>query len=366
MIHQGIIPRGERTARDFHRAFCAAFRNTMLDETREAQTLADKVGAELEICEIRPPSEGRLLEAISSCDGPMHALAFYPIWELYGFIKKSGIEVTLDGQGPDEMMGGYYETIRSALRCALRSGRLNWLWDIYKIYSEQGETQFYSSKRFAKHELVQLMKTPLSRLKRFVLHHVEGRSHPQSHLEYAQPVPPNLNPLSVDLYRQFCQKQLPTILQQFDRCSMAHGVESRMPFMDYRIVEFVFSLSEESIVGRGHTKRVLREAMKGLVPESTRLRKVKLGFNAPIVEWFLAPLQELMVDTMNSTYFQENPFFDGRGLFKRFERWLEAPNWGDAWAFWPPVHFVLWENQLRASRPHAPSSFERTRNAYAS
>jgi asparagine synthase (glutamine-hydrolysing) len=120
-----------------------------------------------------------------------------------------------------------------------------------------------------------------------------------------------------------------------------------MPFMDYRIVEFVFSLPEESLIGGGFTKRILREAVRGFVPDSTRLEKVKIGFNAPIVEWFLGPLRELMLDTMKSADFRENQFFGGPKLAETFETWLKAPNWTDAWAFWPPIHFVLWERQLK-------------------
>jgi asparagine synthase (glutamine-hydrolysing) len=217
----------------------------MLDETDAARKIATAVGANLKICEINPPTAGRLLKAISSCDGPMHSLAFYPIWELYRLIREDGVKVTLDGQGADEMMGGYYETIQSALKSSLRKGNLSWFWDIYKAYSEQGEHQYRSSKVIAKSELLRLLKTPLSRLKRILLTRlVDSSVSSREYLKFAHPIPLGLGSLREELYSQFCQKHLPTFLQQFDSCSMAHGVECRMPFMDYRIVEFVFSLPE--------------------------------------------------------------------------------------------------------------------------
>jgi hypothetical protein len=55
--------------------------------------------------------------------------------------------------------------------------------------------------------------------------------------------------------------------------------------------------------------------MKGLVPESTRLNKVKIGFNAPIVEWFLGPLRELMLDTMRVKVLGSQ-YFDGQACWK--------------------------------------------------
>jgi asparagine synthase (glutamine-hydrolysing) len=114
VVHRALPRSGLRVAKDYHRAFLAAFPDTMLDEKKGAKALADAVGADLVVRSIEAPSEKDLLSAISSCDGPMHSLAFYPIWVLYGFIRENGVKVTLDGQGPDEMMGGYYETIRPA------------------------------------------------------------------------------------------------------------------------------------------------------------------------------------------------------------------------------------------------------------
>ncbi len=346
MVHRGISPHGERTAKDFHRVFCATFPETVLDETKEAHFLAQAVGAEFIPLEIRPPSPELIDQAVSSCDGPMHALAFYPIWRLYGFIRQQGVKVTLDGQGPDEMMGGYGETIQSALRTSLFRGKLHWFWDIYRTYGAQGENPYRSSRAIARRELIRLAKAPLSKVKHAILN---GEYPDQGNgWIFANPLPPGLSPLRRELYAGFFQKQLPTILQQYDRCSMAHGVECRMPFMDFRIVEFIFSLPEKSLVGGGFTKRILREAVRGLVPDSTRLNKVKIGFNAPIVEWFLGPLRELMLDTMESRDFQQAPFFEGPKLAHEFQSWLKAPNWDQAWAFWPPVHFVLWQKQLRS------------------
>src|SRR5262249_56031215 len=73
-----------------------------------------------------------------------------------------------------------------------------------------------------------------------------------------------------------------TLLRQFDRASMAHGIETRMPFMDWRLVTYGFSLPEASKIGGGVTKRVLRMAMQGLVPDAIRLRTNKIGFVSPV------------------------------------------------------------------------------------
>ncbi len=346
LINKGMDCRGNRMTNDFHQSFCAAFPDTMIDEQAGAAAFAESVGVRLEICEIKPPTPERLLQAISSCDGPMHALAFYPIWELYRMIRERGIKVTLDGQGPDEMMGGYFESIQGGLRAAISPLKVQRFVDIFRTYRNQGESRYRSSRALAVFELTQLLKSPISHLKSALMHAMRGNGAAEPSLNFAHQIPETLDAFRAGLYSYLCQKQLPTILQQYDRCSMAHGVESRMPFMDYRIVEFIFSLPNESLVGGGFTKRVLREAVAGIVPEETRTNKVKIGFNAPIVEWSLGPLGEIMLDTMRSQDFLQSQLFDGRGLADAFETWLKSPQWDSAWAFWPPVHYVLWRQTL--------------------
>ena len=73
---------------------------------------------------------------------------------------------------------------------------------------------------------------------------------------------------------------------------MGHGVEIRMPFLDWNVVRYAFSVPDESKVGRGFAKRLLREAMRGVVPEPLRVRRDKLGFTAPVTDWLRGGLAE--------------------------------------------------------------------------
>ncbi|MDU0814777.1 asparagine synthase-related protein, partial [Bacillus siamensis] len=77
---------------------------------------------------------------------------------------------------------------------------------------------------------------------------------------------------------------LPTILRNFDRLSMAHGIEVRMPFMDWRLVTYTMALPETSKSADGMTKVVARQAMANLMPESIRTARRKVGFNSPMPE----------------------------------------------------------------------------------
>jgi asparagine synthase (glutamine-hydrolysing) len=86
-------------------------------------------------------------------------------------------------------------------------------------------------------------------------------------------------------YSQLTAASLPMLLHWEDRDSMAHSVEARVPFLDYRVVELVLGLPDEYKIADGMTKRVLREAMRGVIPERVRTRVDKLGFVTPEEVW---------------------------------------------------------------------------------
>lgn len=140
---------------------------------------------------------------------------------------------------------------------------------------------------------------------------------------------------------------LPAILRNYDRAAMAHGVEVRMPLLDWRLVTFAFALPASSRIGGGYTKRILRDAVKGLIPESIRLRRQKIGFNAPLIELFnggLAPLIEKIIAT---PLWREAPYLEGAKLTPfiaqrtRDRSWTMA-DWYSATQIWARFNIVLW------------------------
>jgi asparagine synthase (glutamine-hydrolysing) len=88
-------------------------------------------------------------------------------------------------------------------------------------------------------------------------------------------------------------------------------VETRMPFIDWRLVTYGFALPETSKIGGGFTKQVLRQAMEGLMPDSIRLRRNKFGFVSPINTWTRGPLNRWVRDACASQSFLESPVWNG-------------------------------------------------------
>jgi asparagine synthase (glutamine-hydrolysing) len=82
------------------------------------------------------------------------------------------------------------------------------------------------------------------------------------------------------------------------------------------------------------------------LPDKIRLDKTKIGFNAPIVDWFRGPLKNFMLKQMNTHDFVNSKYFDGKKIKDDFDKFLKNtnPQWDEAWKFWPPVHLTWWMN----------------------
>ena len=130
-----------------------------------------------------------------------------------------------------------------------------------------------------------------------------------------------------------CASNLQMLLHWEDRNSMAHSIEARVPFVDHLLIEFSLSLGNDHKIVGGDTKRVMRAAMKGVLPEGVRQRRDKLGFATPEEIWFRGPLKGPILDAIEAT-------------LKRFPDLLEARATralaGDMLEGRRPLDFTLW------------------------
>ncbi|GDX93680.1 asparagine synthetase B [Planctomycetia bacterium] len=332
-----------------HRSFNAAFPGTQQDESAAASRLATECGVLLDCHTINCPSPAELENALLSCDGPMPCMAFYPIWQLYRYIRQQGVVVTLDGMGPDEYLGGYYIG-QAALHGAWETGSISWFRDVRRTYAalyQHGPEQTAADARV-------VLRTGLSRLKRRLFRRPAlpgpGARFPIGVIgEQLEESGLLKNTLARCLFHQVTACPLPYLLHQYDRCSMANGVESRFPFMDYRLLEFAFSLPLQSRVGGGYTKRVLREAVAGALPDAIRLNKRKTGFNSPFSDWLKGPLRDWVGDLASSQAFRESSFFDGGSLSRDILHGLSVPEATlREWDVWMPLHLTWWLQNKRS------------------
>lgn len=150
-----------------------------------------------------------------------------------------------------------------------------------------------------------------------------------------------------NLYRDFHQTLLPSILRNYDRCSMAHGVEVRMPLMDWRVVAYSFGLPAQSKIGGGFTKRILRDAMIGIMPDKNRNRRSKIGFNSPMIEWYNNGLSRFLIKATDHPIFSNNTSPQSLRLREvvlqktRTRTWNNS-DWGLSLQVWTFLNMILW------------------------
>jgi len=213
---------------------------------------------------------------------------------LYKFIKEMGITVALDGQGADELMGGYYQyPFRKYLSDTLKKNGidfyLNQATQLSRVHNKPVLNIFYNTmlsmllekgKEFSTYYYYNKLSPVKSWLNKDFFH--EGLS--QSHIINRTFYKKDLNFSSIlkkESYELTKHTNLPGILRQVDRNSMAFSVEARLPFLDYRLVEFLYNLPSSFMIRDGFTKYAYRMAMKNIIPDEVLWRKTKIGFKMP-------------------------------------------------------------------------------------
>jgi asparagine synthase (glutamine-hydrolysing) len=204
---------------------------------------------------------------------------------LYRFMRQDGVTVTLDGQGGDEVFGGYEQTILSSLFLSgdlLRTPRR--ALDLLATVSRMREPSL--QRRLGEALLSDRWLRRAAGIVPGLRRWLDGLKSEWKTVDKVDPQAlARLGPLRALLLGHWIEQELPMLLQTFDLFSMAHGVEVRMPLLDWRLVTYVLSLPDASLVSDGWTKRVLREAMRGRVPNAILGRRDKQGFSGPLRPW---------------------------------------------------------------------------------
>jgi asparagine synthase (glutamine-hydrolysing) len=299
-------------------AYIATFKDLPQDEeqyARKALNFTNGNGVFLE------NNYNNLIESIEYDTKQFDTMINAPITSvsnIYKGMKRNNVSVSLDGHGVDEMLFGYREMLIGVFIQEIRKGVTNksnaikkYLISTYLPNQQKGVEMYLNSLEGIKHKI----KQSVNKLIYTERYTHESMSNQFPYLgEDLTCLNENME-FSIPYWATF-NKTLPAILRDFDRASMMNSVEIRMPFLDYRLVEFFFSLPFDSKFGGGMNKRIVREAMKGKMNEEIRLRKIKVGIGSPVEYWFKNELSEWVLDQLftikrsHSQYLLNNKFID--------------------------------------------------------
>jgi asparagine synthase (glutamine-hydrolysing) len=210
---------------------------------------------------------------------PVDSASQYAQFCVFRRARAENVLVLLDGQGADEVLGGY-EQYFAAYLAGAGSGDAAVVKARYSGALDHVAPWHRNLPPFVRRTLADLTGKGSDLafgLRRGLAQH-EERLSPAS--------------LKTALRRDSLDGFLGTLLRYGDRNSMAHSVEVRLPFTDHRLFEFVQGLDERLLMGDAQTKRLLREAMRGILPEKVRTRWRKQGFVPPQSSWLRGGLAE--------------------------------------------------------------------------
>jgi asparagine synthase (glutamine-hydrolysing) len=281
-------------------AFTAVFPGFEKDEAANSKTIAEH----FDIAQfITTPSAADCVNYFEQLmyyqDEPVQSSSVMVQFFVYALAKEKNITVLLDGQGADEILAGYKKYTHWYLQQLLRKNfsEFNhekkllvqnrfletWNWKNY------GATFFPAqTKKQLELKAYRIQKNNSFIRKDFLIQNFNK-------ISLQKPVIKNLED---NLYYSTFQFGLAELLRYADRNSMAHSEEVRLPFLNYKLVEFIFSLPSSYKIKNGFTKWILRKAMNNYLPGQIVWQKNKIGYEPPQRQWMQSkPLQEMIMES---------------------------------------------------------------------
>lgn len=240
--------------------------------------------------------QAHLLDFLDTQEVPVPGSSPFSQYFLMRLAREQGVKVVLDGQGADEYLAGYYHSFYRYLAARLR--QLEWL------ASLAGYWRHVRRQRFGAGEALSILaKTAVHwlrdenaalKLEYFYRFPFLPASREAAGFAFTTPFDGRCR-FHQHLYYLTFYSVLPNLLHFEDRNSMRFSLESRVPFLDHRLVEFVFALGMEDKIHQAQSKYILRQSLSGIVPEPILQRRDKKGFVTPgEVRWIRGPFRHLL------------------------------------------------------------------------
>lgn len=305
------------------------------DESDIARIVAERAGIDLTVVE---PSTTDFVntidEVVYTQEEPFGSPSMFMGWHVFQEAKLRNCQVMLNGQGGDEVLLGYeryypailknlsaFQFVREAWKQANNS-KLSFV-KLLQYYIYFTNPRFRSGRLKSRSYLIPSIKDTHN------FEYVERSAESYRTVEDLQKY-------------EICTLQLPHLLRYEDRNSMRHSIETRLPFLDYRLVETAISLSVNYKIQDGWTKFVLRKAVADILPNDVVWRKNKLGFEAPVRIWLSMHEDSMKNEIARSRILNE--IADQGAIIKNFHSLSLKERWAYFnLAVWERVYGVSWD-----------------------
>lgn len=300
------------------------------DESFFANIVSNFLGLDLHVVEPNTADFiNKIDELVYTQEEPFGSPSMFMGWHVFEKAKALGCKVMLNGQGGDEVLLGYERYYSSYLfslpifkaikqfRAITSNSKLGFK-DVFLYYF------YFTCVWLRKFRLKQR-----SYLKKDIKESFDFSTIKESALSFRDLKKMQLFEIST--------VQLPHLLRYEDRNSMRHSIETRLPFLDYRVVEFCISLNSHYKINKGWTKYILRKVIDGRLPNDITWRKDKKGFEAPERTWISSTSEMMKVEIQKSKILNE--LVEVKRLISDFDRLPFRRRW---------VYFMIaaWERRF--------------------
>ncbi len=239
------------------------------------------------------------------------------------------VTVILTGQGGDELLAGYIPYFMSYLQSAMDQGKYyDALREIFK-----GKDLYF---KYFLSKLDGIMKKDNQIKPKSVMN--ESFLNTMSYVKKDFSHKRNLNER---LFEDVTSSTTPCLLRYEDKNSMAHSLESRVPFFDHVVAEYIFNLPIDQKIKMGWNRYIYRQAMQGHMPEKNRMRRSKVGFTNPEWEW-IERKKEKFIEIFNSPSFRSRKYWDADKVLQAFDLAIKGELRGDILFFWRLFSVEMW------------------------
>ena len=327
----------ERDGAHRQRTFSCHFDDPVANELEYMQEVIERTSVEAHF--VRPgPTDlmDDLERVVAQQEEPFGSTSIFAQWWVYELTQEHGVKVMLDGQGADEQLAGYLGLVPSWFQeLELAGRRAKLAWERFRSARLQGVSLL---EKLRSRRQDPASAAPIDWVRPEFRAECEASS-PCLEGRSRTPFGPE-HPLQNLLYQLTFLGNLQSLFKFQDRSSMAFSVEGRVPFADYRLVELLFSLPADHKIRGGYTKRVLRDAMRDILPAKIRWRVGKLGFATPERSWQSGVLRPLIAKALRDDRVRE--FIDP----VQAEAWLSELDSSSRIDFtpWRWLSLFLWMN----------------------
>ncbi|MCX7760505.1 MAG: asparagine synthase (glutamine-hydrolyzing) [Hydrogenothermaceae bacterium] len=349
VINELLKSKDLRSVGNIQKVFTASYEDKNIDESNWAKIVVEHTKTDW----FRTfPKGEELLEDLDNLvytqEIPFGSTSIYAQYRVMKLAKENGVKVLLDGQGGDELFTGYTGYYRTFYFELLKNFRI---WDLLEEIKNINNSpinfkDFVNSlfrilavKSLPKNLIILMSSVFLNRFK-----YINREFFNRNKYLIEQTIGNLPTSLNQHLYQFMTGKNLKILLKYEDRNSMRFSIESRTPFADDRdLIEYIFRIPSIYKIHNGWSKYILREAMKGILPEPIRLRKDKIGFATPEKKW-IDGNKNLFISLIKENKYLLNDFLNIELVLEDFKN---GSIFKEGFFIWRIINLLLWRQMFK-------------------